>query len=116
MFFYIQYFQLFFERGLVPKTHLCYWKPQLCQGVFLYNFFKTVYSFLTNKLKCFCLFVFNKFGERWFPLSLQEIKSNSQISLGVLQQTLEKEAIWPERWPWSPSVVTLTYRVTDLGM
>lgn len=62
------------------------------------------------------LFVFNKFGERWFPHSLQEIKSNSRISLGVLQQTLEKEEIWPEGWPWSPSVVTQTYRVTDPGM
>ena len=62
------------------------------------------------------LFVFNKFGERWFTHSLQEIKSNSRISIGVLQQTLEKEEIWPEAWPWSLSVVTLTYRVTDPGM
>lgn len=28
----------------------------------------------------------------------------------------EKEETWPEGGPWSPSVVTLTYRVTDPGM
>lgn len=62
------------------------------------------------------MFVFHEFGERWFPHSLQEIESNSQISLGVLQRTLEKEETWPEGRPWSPFVVTLTYRVTDPGM